>query len=225
MGTPSVSPIAFERIHSWVTPKSATPSPSTTAVTTPVVVRMPAASTTAVAMTQAASPAEISRTSDNNLVLANPAAMLLTALVDPDTPAEIAGNILRMTLHPAGIKPFVVDWERLATALLHRLEREVAHRPHDERLVAVMDEVTGYPGIAELPGRAVLPDGNDLLVPVHVRLDGVDLRFFTAIATIGAPFDVTLEELRIETLLPADADTEAVLREANDASRGSDPDD
>ena len=160
-----------------------------------------------------------------DLVLANPAALLLTALVDPGTPPDVAGNILRMTLHPAGIKPFVVDWDRLATALLHRLEREVAHRPHDERIVALMEEVTGYPGIAELPARAMLPDGNDLLVPVHVRVDGRDLRFFTTIATIGAPFDVTLEELRIETLLPADADTEAFLREAHDASGGSDPDD
>jgi len=50
---------------------------------------------------------------------------------------------------------------------------------------ALMDEVTGYPGIADLPARAMLPDGNDLLVPVHVRLDGLDLRFFTTIATIG----------------------------------------
>ena len=38
------------------------------------------------------------------------------------------------------------------------------------------------------------------------------LRFISTIATIGAPFDVTLEELRIETLLPADRSTEAVLR-------------
>jgi hypothetical protein len=38
------------------------------------------------------------------------------------------------------------------------------------------------------------------------------LRLFTTIATIGAPYDVTLEELRLETLLPADADSESLLR-------------
>ena len=38
------------------------------------------------------------------------------------------------------------------------------------------------------------------------------LRLISMVATIGAAFDVTLEELRLETLLPADPQTEAVLR-------------
>ena len=38
------------------------------------------------------------------------------------------------------------------------------------------------------------------------------MRLLTTIATIGAPFDVTLEELRLETLLPADPETESILR-------------
>ena len=40
---------------------------------------------------------------------------------------------------------------------------------------------------------------NDLLLPVHVRKDGVELRLFGAIMTLGTPPDVTLQELRIET--------------------------
>lgn len=39
------------------------------------------------------------------------------------------------------------------------------------------------------------------------------LETFTTIATIGAAHDVTLEELRIETLLPATAEAEAILRQ------------
>lgn len=158
-----------------------------------------------------------------DLVMANEATGLLTALLPPDTPSEIASNILRASLHPDGIRPHVVDWERFATALLHRLEREVAHRPHDERLAALAAEVRGYPGVADLPTRPVLPDGSDLLLPVHARVAEVDLRFFTTIATIGAPFDVTLEELRLETLLPADEATEAFLREALGGPRGFPP--
>jgi hypothetical protein len=38
------------------------------------------------------------------------------------------------------------------------------------------------------------------------------MHLLTTIATIGAPFDVTLEEVRPETLLPADAAPEEVLR-------------
>ena len=66
--------------------------------------------------------------------------------------------------------------------------------------------------MADLPKRAMMPTGRELLVPIHARIDGNDLEFFTTIATIGAPYDVTLEELRLETLLPANAETEAFLR-------------
>jgi len=156
-----------------------------------------------------------------DLVLANPAALLVTGFLGSDTAPEIVGNAMRLSLHPDGIKPYVADWERFATTLLHRLEREVAHRPQDERLVALLEEARTYPDVAELPDRPLMPDGNDLLVPVHLRLGDLELRFFTTIATIGAPFDVTLEELRLETLLPADAETETFLREAAAGDGGS----
>ena len=52
----------------------------------------------------------------------------------------------------------------------------------------------------------------DVLLPVHIRKDGLDLRLFSAIMTLGTPQDVTLQELRIETFFPADAATEQLLR-------------
>jgi hypothetical protein len=53
---------------------------------------------------------------------------------------------------------------------------------------------------------------DDLVMPLHLTLGGFDLRLFTTIATIGAPLDVTVEEFRLETLLPANAATEQTLR-------------
>jgi hypothetical protein len=38
------------------------------------------------------------------------------------------------------------------------------------------------------------------------------MRLLATIATIGALYDVTLEELRLETLLPADPSTEIARR-------------
>ena len=58
-----------------------------------------------------------------------------------------------------------------------------------------------------------MPNGSDLLVPLRLDTDRGVVSFISMIATIGAPFDVTLEELRIETLLPADRETERILRE------------
>jgi hypothetical protein len=148
-------------------------------------------------------------------VLANAAAGRLTArFLRPEAAAVTGGaNVAWLVLHPEGIRPHVVNWDEAAAALLARLERELAERPGDEALEQLRDEVIGYPGVAELAGPPRLPVADDLLIPLHLLVDGVDLRLFTTITTIGAPYDVTLAELRLETLLPADPASEAVLRQ------------
>jgi len=148
-----------------------------------------------------------------NVVLANQAAFTVIDLITPAPPPEVAANILRLTLHPLGLRSLISNWEEVALTLLHRVEREVAHSPHDDELRALLEEVLAYPGVADLTkGRSPFPDGADLVVPLRVSRDGTDMAFFTTIATIGAPFDITLAELRLETLLPADATTGTFLR-------------
>ena len=149
-----------------------------------------------------------------DLVLANAAAFGLASLAGVDPPPEVAANVMRTCLHPEGIRSRVLDWPRLATALLHRLEREMAGRPFDDRLAELWAEARSYPGVAELPTRSRRPTGDDLVVPMQIATPSGTLRFVTMIATLGEPFDVTLSELRIETLLPADRATETALREA-----------
>jgi transcriptional regulator with XRE-family HTH domain len=153
-----------------------------------------------------------------DLVMANPASLSLAAVAGLDPPLEVATNVMRTCFHPDGIRSRVSDWERFATVLLHRLEREIVDRPFDDRLADLLVEARSYPGVADLPMRHPLPSGNDLMVPLQLETDHGTLRFISMIATIGAPFDVTLEELRIETLLPADRTTEAVMRDALTAS-------
>lgn len=150
-----------------------------------------------------------------DLVLANPIAAVVMGSVDP--PPEIAGNVLKLALHPDGLQPLIRNWRSFSISLLHRLQRELEHSPHDDHVRRLLDEVMTYPGIDDLPERPSLPTGKDLLVSMEVELHGVELRFFTTITTIGAAFDITLEELRMETLLPADEATERFLQ---DAARG-----
>ena len=149
-----------------------------------------------------------------NIVLGNDAAMLfVTKLVDPSALAELGVNVLRLCLHPDGMRSSIVNWEEAAPSIVRRLTREVADRPGDETLAALLEEVSAYPGIGNISTAPSLPTGDDLLIPLHIRTEEIELRFFTTIATIGAPFDITLEELRLETLLPADLPTEKTLRE------------
>ena len=147
-----------------------------------------------------------------DLVMVNPMALWLVGLLEPAPPPEVAANVLRLALHPAGLRVITVDWEATARVLLERLERERTERPTDDRLQSLSAEVAGYRDLPVSSVGPVAPDGSDLIVPLTVRHGGELLRFYTMIATIGAAFDVTLEELRIEVLLPADPGTEQALR-------------
>ena len=51
-----------------------------------------------------------------------------------------------------------------------------------------------------------------LVLPVAVALGDFTARFFTTLTTLGAPQDVTLQELRIESFHAADAATAQMIR-------------
>lgn len=141
------------------------------------------------------------------------AAAMLASTIAPDSPAMAdTVNIHRITLHPQGLKPRIGNWPELAANLFQRLEREQVHRPADDQLRELVEEMASYPGLAELRRQPALPSGADLLLPVELTtFDGERLRLVTTIATIGAPWDVTLDELRLETFFPADDASRAVL--------------
>ncbi|CAN5815414.1 helix-turn-helix transcriptional regulator [soil metagenome] len=148
-----------------------------------------------------------------NLVITNPSAAALTGmLVPPEKAPLFAGNILRLFMHPDGLRQHIDNWKDAATSLMHRFERELSERPGDLTMLDLLEEVRQYPGLDELPQRPALPTSADLLVPIHLRTPLGNMRLLTTIATIGAPYDITLEELRLETLLPADPATEIILR-------------
>ena len=121
-------------------------------------------------------------------------------------------NLLRLTLHPEGLRPAIVNWEELAGQLLVRFQREVTHAGPDPELGALLDELLALPGLPEA-GRAPDPTlAPEPVLPLHLKQGDADLRLFSLITTIGTPQDVTLQHLRIESFMPADPGTEATLR-------------
>ncbi|WP_127550204.1 helix-turn-helix domain-containing protein [Actinoplanes sp. OR16] len=110
-------------------------------------------------------------------------------------------NVLRLSLHPAGMAPRVDNLAEWRTHILHRLGQQ-ATRTADPVLRSLHEELTGYPGGTVQQ----TPDG--LVVPL--RMNG--LSFFSTTSVLGTPLDVTLSELAIEAFLPADATTAAALR-------------
>lgn len=70
-------------------------------------------------------------------------------------------------------------------------------------LARYQDEATLWAG----EGATLVP-----VLPLEIEKDGIKVSLFTIIATFGTAQDVTADELRIETLFPADAASEALFR-------------
>ncbi len=142
-----------------------------------------------------------------NLVDANESLSVLTDLVAPRLLVPPA-NVLRVSLHPEGLAPHIVNLDEWRGHLLHRLSRQVEFSG-DPELADLEEELRGYPG-GETHGTGSAVDG--IVVPVRVRRDCRVLNLFTTVATFGTPLDITLSELSIESFYPADEVTARELR-------------
>jgi transcriptional regulator with XRE-family HTH domain len=136
-----------------------------------------------------------------------PADRLLALVVDPSIVTPNA-NHLRMAFHPLGARRFIVNWPEVGRHLLERAERELA-APGDPAAAALLDELRGYAGASPRTAPSL---AGDLLLPIHIRRGDIELRLFSGIMTLGTPRDITLQELRVETFFPADAESDATWR-------------
>ena len=119
-------------------------------------------------------------------------------------------NVLRLSLHPDGVLPRIVNADEWRTHILERLRRQVTSTG-DATLRALLEELRRYPvPVGERRASAFEPGG--VLVPLTIRTEAGDLSFVSTTTVFGTPMDVTLSELAIESFLPADAATASVLR-------------
>lgn len=119
-------------------------------------------------------------------------------------------NVLRLSLHPNGLAPSIVNLPQWRTHLFARLRRQIDVSA-DPVLVALLDELTSYPAPAANAREARI-DVNSVVVPLQLAHDGGVLSFISTTTVFGTPIDVTLAELALETFFPADAATGALLR-------------
>ena len=146
----------------------------------------------------------------SNLLMGNTAATKMLGTLVDSTLLSSSPNLLRMVFHPLGGRRHIVNWNEVSRHLLARADRELSV-PGDEVAATLLRELHQYAGESTHEPPAAIRAA-DVLLPVHIRKDGLDLRLFSAIMTLGTPQDVTLQELRIETFFPADAQSETLLR-------------
>ena len=121
-------------------------------------------------------------------------------------------NLMRLMFHPQGLRPFVANWEELACHLIQRVYRETLVDGPSNQYMSLLKEIQTY---SDIPQPWQIPNSCTWQIPlltVRFVKDELSLSFFSTIATLSTPHDIVLQELRIESLFPADELTEVNLR-------------
>jgi hypothetical protein len=148
-----------------------------------------------------------------NVVMRNRAVGVLLAGVAPAL-LEPPINALRLSLHPEGLAPRIVNLAAWRGHVLARLRQQAA-ASGDETLVALETELAGHAPATEapLPPRGVAGEPA-IVVPLVIDAAVGRLSFISTTTVFGTPVDITLAELALETFFPADPATHEALRRA-----------
>nr|MDT0664993.1 helix-turn-helix transcriptional regulator [Micromonospora sp. DSM 115978] len=151
------------------------------------------------------------------LVAGNRAAALFMAgaaapLLEPPV------NVLRLSQHPGGMAPRIVNLAQWRAHLLERLQRQV-DATGDQVLRDLYGELAAYPvSNGEPAGPLTAASRHAVVVPLRYRVAAGELSLFSMSTVFGTPNDVTVAELAIESFYPADEDTARLLRTIGEAA-------
>jgi transcriptional regulator with XRE-family HTH domain len=122
-------------------------------------------------------------------------------------------NMLHLIFDPDGMRPFIDDWESVSRSLLQRVYRESVGQVIDRETGSLLDALLAYPGVPQDWKAYRAPSSTMPVVPLGFVLDGVVLRYFSMVTSVGTPQTVAAQELRLECMFPADDATEARHRQ------------
>ena len=136
---------------------------------------------------------------------------LLAAVAPPLLQPPV--NVLRLSLHPQGLAPRIVNFAEWRAHLIARLRQQI-DTTADATLAALLEELAAYPapGAAKAARANVAQEYGGVVVPLRLATQAGTLSLFSTTTIFGTPVDVTLAELAIEAFFPADAETAELLR-------------
>jgi transcriptional regulator with XRE-family HTH domain len=148
-----------------------------------------------------------------NILMTNEAmGRVMGCFLDADAVASVGpANAMRLSYHPRGLRPFIANWEATAADFIQWLHRDLL-RTGDAETRQLLEELLSYPDVPQQWRTLDLDASTAPFLAMELRKDDVRFSFFTVLASLGTPYDITLHELRIECFFPADESTEAALR-------------
>jgi len=152
-----------------------------------------------------------------NIKMQNSAAQILFEVAgDPEKIWNDVGdngerNIALLTVHPKGLRNYILNWHEIVTPFIKRLKKE-AYESSDVTLINRFQQLGEYVGDSETSTseshEALLP-----ILPIKFGTEEFCLSFYSIISTFGTAQDITANELRIECFYPADQQTEKFFSE------------
>jgi len=133
------------------------------------------------------------------------AARLWSAVRGHHVPEVPQDNIFELMLRRGPGRERLENWSEAAACLLRRYMAEQAQVRH-LGLAAPAAELTSNPEVKRLLREDPAGTAPPVLV-LRYRLDDARLHLFIVIASLQAPLDTRLEDLRIELFIPADEET------------------
>jgi transcriptional regulator with XRE-family HTH domain len=134
-----------------------------------------------------------------------------------ELPSDRAQNAMHILCHPKGVRLFMTNWEEFVGPLIQSIHHEAAVS-NSAGVLQLRDELLSYPGMpaswkSANPVSAALP-----LLTMQLKKGDLHLAFFATLTTFAHPHDVTLQQLRVECLFPADKATEETARRLADSN-------
>jgi hypothetical protein len=115
-------------------------------------------------------------------------------------------NAMRLIMHPAGLGSRIInygEWRSYSLSLL----RHQAETSADSFLRSLLAEIAAYPSPHDRRPEPDLQRHERLATPLRIATRFGEVAFLNTITVFGTPNDVTLSELALEMLFPADAQT------------------
>ena len=159
-------------------------------------------------------PALVTTRSYDLIMANNGTRKLLSWLTGGDDLLSRFGNSYRLLFAPDGLRPYVVNFDRLQDMLLKRLHEESITYQSAALLQLYQTCAAEVAARKSTPRTAI--DQQLPVMTLGLRNGDVEVCFFSTLTSFGTAIDVTTQELRIESLFPANEETEKFVQSLTD---------
>ena len=124
-------------------------------------------------------------------------------------------NLMRLLFHPDAWAPNVTNLPSVYATMMERGRRNLVAGDANHELTALLEEITELRPREHEKWQSDSEDGDTqpkLIMPVHYRKGEQEVQLFTTVTTLGAPLNITLQELTIECGYPVDDASEAFFQ-------------